>query len=56
MSKKSKIAACAESIPLGGTTSYPTTNVVPPKGNASAQAAILDCIFLPYPLHRAEFY
>ena len=42
MTKKSKIAAVQAAFPFGGTINPPTTKYSASKGNASAQAAILD--------------
>ena len=50
MSKKSKIAV----FPLEALLVTQTPNVVPPKGNASAQAAILD--FLQFGITACIFY
>ena len=58
MTKKSKIAAVQTAFSFGGTINPPTTKYSASKGTCVVTAAILDfiIIFLPYPLHRTEFY
>ena len=45
MSKNPKLQLCKQHFPLEALSIHQPPNIVPPKGKASAQAAILDCIF-----------